>query len=110
MNAFIEPLAFGLMAPDRLLVLAALVGMAGVERVTHPFQHARDGQVAQDGNEANSPFAQALVQHLQESNLEISLLFRKVRDTVWSKTHGAQEPFTYGSLPAEALYFRAVAN
>jgi Caspase domain len=67
---------------------------------------ARDGQVAFDGDEANSPFAQALVQHLQEPGLEISLLFRKVRDTVWNKTHGEQEPFTYGSLPAEALYFK----
>jgi uncharacterized caspase-like protein len=71
---------------------------------------ARDGQVAQDGDDANSPFAQALVQHLQEPGLEISLLFRKVSDSVWSKTHGEQEPFTYGSLPAEALYFKAAAQ
>jgi hypothetical protein len=67
---------------------------------------ARDGQVALDGDGSNSPFAEALVQHLQEPGLEISLLFRKVRDTVWNKTNGQQEPFTYGSLPAEALYFK----
>ncbi len=30
---------FGLMALDRLLVFAALVGVAGVQRVAHPFQH-----------------------------------------------------------------------
>jgi hypothetical protein len=36
--------------------------------------------------------------------VEIGLLFRKVRDTVFSDTHGQQEPFTYGSLPAEALF------
>ena len=35
----LEPLVFGLMALDRLLVLAALVGVAGVQRVAHPFQH-----------------------------------------------------------------------
>jgi uncharacterized caspase-like protein len=71
---------------------------------------ARDGQVAQDGDDANSPFAQALVQSLEEPGVEISLLFRKVRDVVWNKTHGRQEPFTYGSLPAEALYFKTAAH
>ena len=35
----LEPLVFGLMPLDRLLVLAALVGVAGVQRIAHPFQH-----------------------------------------------------------------------
>ena len=39
-----------------------------------------------------------------------SLKCRKVRDDVKSKTDGALEPFTYGSLPAEALYFKAAAQ
>jgi hypothetical protein len=64
---------------------------------------ARDGQVAQDGDGANSPFALALVKHLDEPGVEIGLLFRKVRDTVFSDTDGQHEPFTDGSLPAEAL-------
>ena len=38
------------------------------------------------------------------------MLFRKVRDDVRSKTGGQQEPFTYGSLPAEAMYFKAAGN
>ena len=67
---------------------------------------ARDGQVAQDGD-GNSPFAEALLDHLGEPGLEIDMLFRKVRDDVKSKTGGVQELFTYGSLPAERLYFRA---
>jgi tetratricopeptide (TPR) repeat protein len=71
---------------------------------------ARDGQVAQDGDGNNSPFAQALLDHLGEPGLEINMLFRKVRDDVKSKTGGVQEPFTYGSLPAEALYFKAARN
>ena len=68
---------------------------------------ARDGQVAQDGDGDNSPFAKALIDHLSEPGLEINKLFRKVRDDVRSNTNGQQEPFTYGSLPAEALYFKA---
>jgi tetratricopeptide (TPR) repeat protein len=71
---------------------------------------AQDKHVALDGDEANSPFAQALVQSLEVPGVEISLLFRKVRDQVMNKTNGEQEPFTYGSLPAEALYFKAAAQ
>ena len=71
---------------------------------------ARDGQVALDGDGANSPFAGALIRHLKEPGLEVGLLFRKVHDTVWTKTQGEQEPFTYGALPAEALYFNSASN
>lgn len=71
---------------------------------------ARDGQVAQDGDGLNSPFAQALIAHLAEPGLEINMLFRKVRDDVKSRTGGQQEPFTYGSLPAEAMFFRAAGQ
>jgi tetratricopeptide (TPR) repeat protein len=67
---------------------------------------ARDGQLALDGEGENSPFAQALIAHIGEPGLEINMLFRKVRDDVKSRTNGQQEPFTYGSLPAEELYFK----
>jgi tetratricopeptide (TPR) repeat protein len=68
---------------------------------------SRDGTVALDGEGANSPFTEALITHLVEPGLEISLLFRKVRDSVMGKTGRQQEPFTYGSLPAQALFFKA---
>jgi uncharacterized caspase-like protein len=71
---------------------------------------ARDGHVAQDGDGANSPFAQAFVHHLEEPGVEVGLLFRKVHDAVLTKTNGEQEPFTYGALPAEALYFKSAGN
>jgi tetratricopeptide (TPR) repeat protein len=66
---------------------------------------ARDGTTALDGD-TNSPYLEALVKHLAEPGLEISLLFRKVRDEVLSRTKRQQEPFTYGSLPAQPFYFR----
>jgi len=65
---------------------------------------ARSGTVSQDGEGRNSPYAQALLRYLGEPGLEIGKLFRKVRDTVVATTDGAQEPFTYGSLPGEDLY------
>jgi tetratricopeptide (TPR) repeat protein len=68
---------------------------------------ARDGQVAQDGNSGgNSPFATAFVKYIETPGLEISLLFRKVRDDVLTSTGRKQEPFVYGSLPASEFYFR----
>jgi uncharacterized caspase-like protein len=71
---------------------------------------ARDGHVAQDGDAANSPFAEALLENLDQPGIEIGLLFRKVHDSVMSKTRGEQEPFTYGALPAEALYFKTAGQ
>ncbi len=59
-----------------------------------------------DGDTANSPYAEALVKYLSEPGLEISLLFRKVRDDVFTKTGEQQEPYTYGSLPAQPFYFK----
>ncbi len=66
---------------------------------------AKAGATASDGEGQNSPFAEALAQRLTERGLEISLLFRKVRDDVLVKTGGNQEPFTYGSLSGNAFYF-----
>lgn len=66
---------------------------------------ARDGAVAEDGAAAHSPFTQALLEHLPQTGLEIGLMFRKVRGSVLAATGGKQEPFTYGALPEDGLYF-----
>jgi uncharacterized caspase-like protein len=67
---------------------------------------AKHGTVAEDGARANSPFTQALLAHIEEPGLEINILFRKVRDLVRKSTNGRQDPFVYGSLGAELLYFK----
>lgn len=59
---------------------------------------ARDGNVALDGEGDNSPFALALMDKLTRPELEISLMFRAVRDDVLQRTGNRQEPHTYGSL------------
>ena len=66
---------------------------------------AKEGTVALDGDGRNSPFTQAFLKHLPEPGLEVSLLFRKVRDDVLTQTAGRQEPFTYGSLSSQLFYF-----
>ena len=71
---------------------------------------AKAGQVAQDGADGNSPFMKALVKRMKQPDLEISMLFRFVRDDVLAATGRQQEPFVYGSLPSEPFFFRSVAK
>jgi len=65
---------------------------------------ARDGAVALDGTGSNSPFALALMKTLPQPGLEISLMFRQVRDEVLTATGNLQEPHTYGSLSGTPFY------
>jgi uncharacterized caspase-like protein len=70
---------------------------------------ARDGTTASDGDGRNSPFTMALLKHIETPGLEISFLFRRVRDDVMSATRREQQPFVYGSLSKEEIYLKAPA-
>lgn len=65
---------------------------------------AREGTTAADGNGRNSPYAEAILSHLVDPDLEIGMFFRRVRDQVLSTTNGSQEPFLYGSLSADPIF------
>jgi Caspase domain len=67
---------------------------------------AKDGTVAEDGTGRNSPFTTALLHHLGDPGLEVTFLFRIVRDEVMKATNNAQQPFVYGSLSKEAIYLK----
>lgn len=71
---------------------------------------AKHGTVAEDGTGTMSPFAEAFASLVEEPGVEINFLFRRVRDRVLTKTGRRQEPFLYGSLPAENLFFKPTAN
>ncbi|WP_426437467.1 caspase family protein [Bradyrhizobium genosp. P] len=71
---------------------------------------ARDGTVASDGDGRNSPFTTALLRHIETPGLEISFLFRRVRDDVMAATKHEQQPFVYGSLSKEEIYLKAPAT
>lgn len=71
---------------------------------------AKDGQVALDGTGRNSPYAKALMQKMTISGLEISLMFRQVRDLVLKETANRQEPHTYGSLTGIPFYLAGAAT
>lgn len=81
-------------------------GLAAVEpsRNTLVAYAAKEGMTAADGAGRNSPYAAALIDALRQSNLEVGLMMRQVRDDVLDATAGQQEPFVYGSLSAEQIY------
>ncbi|MCK1389745.1 caspase family protein [Bradyrhizobium sp. 1] len=71
---------------------------------------ARDGTTASDGDGRNSPFTASLLRHIETPGLEISFLFRRVRDDVMIATKREQQPFVYGSLSKEEIYLKAPAG
>lgn len=83
---------------------------ANPERGTLVAYAARDGQVAFDGAGGNSPFAKALVEHLPRQDVEISLMFRQVRDAVLAATGNLQEPYTYGSLSGVPFFLAGASD
>ena len=83
---------------------------ANPDRGTLVAYAARDGQVAFDGTGENSPYAAALIERLPQQDLEISLMFRQVRDQVLASTANLQEPFTYGSLTGIPFYLAGASE
>lgn len=60
--------------------------------------------VAADGTGRNSPFTAALLDFVDVPGLEISLLFRKVRDQVMQRTGGQQRPDQYNALSGTEVF------
>jgi Caspase domain len=65
---------------------------------------ARDGTTALDGNGRNSPFTAALLRNIETPGVEVTFVFRNVRDDVMEATSNEQQPFVYGSLSRKAIY------
>lgn len=65
---------------------------------------AKDGTTASDGDGRNSPYTAALLRNLERPGLEVSYVFRNVRDEVMASTGREQQPFVYGSLSSKLVY------
>ena len=65
------------------------------------------GAVADDGDARNSPFTKALLEHLEEPDIEVHMMFRRVTDTVLRDTSQEQQPYLYASLSADPYYLKA---
>jgi hypothetical protein len=62
------------------------------------------GIVAQDGDGANSPYAQALIQNLAEPGVELSTAYKRVIQAVRKMTNDSQSPQIVSNLATE-FYF-----
>jgi tetratricopeptide (TPR) repeat protein len=71
---------------------------------------AKHGTYAEDGTGTHSPFTESLLKHIEEPDLEINILFRRIRDDVRKKTDRRQDPFVYGSLGSDLLYFKKASR
>ena len=70
----------------------------------------KHGTTALDGEGQNSPYALALVENMPAPNVDIRIMFGRVRDTVRRTTNNQQEPYTYGSIGGDLLYFASAAK
>ena len=91
-----------------LRVRAVTRGLAPIEPTDNVLiaYAARDGTTANDGEGRIVPSPPRYFTTLETPGLEISFLFRNVRDEVMSTTKREQQPFVYGSLSKEAIYFK----
>jgi formylglycine-generating enzyme required for sulfatase activity/uncharacterized caspase-like protein len=66
----------------------------------------KPGDVAADGvGTRNSPYAQALIESIQEPGVRLVDVFRRARADVRKQTNGAQVPWQSDNLTSEAFYF-----
>jgi len=70
----------------------------------------KHGTTAMDGEGENSPYALALAQNLPAPDIDVRVMFGRVRDTVRKTTNNKQEPYTYGSVGGDLLFFVASAR
>ncbi len=63
------------------------------------------GRTADDGDGQNSPFATALLHHIDTPGLEVRQMLGRVRAEVRQATHGQQTPWDSSALEGE-FYFR----
>ena len=91
----IEAGSSGLAAPATLGAGSTLGAGTLIAFATAP------GQVALDGEGANSPFSAALSRHIGTSGLEVQQMLTRVRTEVVAKTSGKQVPWSNSSLLGE---------
>lgn len=91
----IEAGSSGLAAPSTLGAGATLGAGTLIAFATAP------GQVALDGEGANSPFSAALTRHIGTPGLEVQQMLTRVRAEVVAATKGKQVPWSNSSLLGE---------
>ncbi len=74
------------------------------------FTAAETGKTVEESAGRNSPMATALLRYMAEPTLEISFLFRNVRDEVRKSTSNKQTPYMYGQLSRGKIFLNAAPD
>ncbi len=115
-NPFIKAVAESAAAPEPGGLLRSVSIGRGLSRLqqvptnTLLVYATQAGNVAIDGEDANSPFAEALVSHIKTPNKDVRLVLGQVRDDVLKLTQYKQEPYIYGSLGGDSLILYATGE
>ena len=105
-----NPLARGLsrsMGPTRSSAIGRGLGRVESMSGTLVAYATQPGNVAEDGEERNSPFTAALLKHIMAPGLSVNDLLTAVTDEVVTGTGGTQQPWTHSSL-RKPFYFNPV--
>jgi tetratricopeptide (TPR) repeat protein len=103
-----NPFSAKLERQDASAATSAPSGAADAFRNVLVFFASEPTRKAEEGDGRNSPLAAALLKYLPEPDLEISFLFRNVRDEVRALTGQKQTPYMYGQLSSDKIYLKPV--
>jgi hypothetical protein len=107
-NPLTDNLRRNLAATNRTITLGR--GLAAVESTSHNTLvafSAAPGELAADGNLRNSPFAAALLRHLPEPGLEVSVMFKDITADVLRDTNSAQRPQQLSDMSKKFYFVKA---
>ena len=110
-NPLADNLKRSLMAMHRSVALGrGLVRIEPAARDTLIAFAAAPGQEASDGNGRNSPFTAALLKHIAQPGLEVSVMLKEVAAEVREKTENAQRPQQLSDMSRTFYFAKAEAQ
>jgi uncharacterized caspase-like protein len=99
-------------ARARIRSLVSKQGLAPTETSTGPagmlIEYATSPDaIADDGDGPHSPYTLALLKHIEDTDVELRLVFGRVQEDVVKVTQDRQRPWEQASLGAHEFYFKA---
>ena len=98
--------------PFRSLRASASGGLAPVKapRGTYVAYATSPGAVAEDGDNANSPFTLALAESMRQPGLTLEAVLKRTRQKVQEQTNGTQLPYDSSAITGEFYFVPVVAT
>ncbi|WP_193788912.1 caspase family protein, partial [Xenococcus sp. PCC 7305] len=87
-------------------------GLAAVQSTTGTLiaYATRPGGLSKDGDGRNGTYTSHLLKHIRDPNLDVELMFKKVREGVFQETNGLQIPWESSSLIGSFVFNSEVSE